>query len=309
MIPAFVGSSPWRWHFVPEDARDIGDKGVSIPIEVGDSALFSTLGIQRVRGRSFTADDRDGSAPVVIVSESAANQLWPGQNPLGKHVRLIEGKSMPSGAGARTVVGVVRDLHYREFRAPSPMVFLPWRQAWWQGWIGIRTSKSLATVLPEIRAAVSSLGPDINASQAQSMDELLAIPLAVPRLGAFVFSLFGFVALLVAAVGLYAVIATAVRQRRHEMGIRLALGATAAGIQRHVVLDAMRPVAAGALVGVVAALIASRFATSLLYQVSPFDPFALVGALMLLGGVSCGAAFVPALQVGTIDPTAVLRQE
>ncbi|HEY7396599.1 MAG TPA: ABC transporter permease, partial [Gemmatimonadaceae bacterium] len=186
MIPAFVGSSPWRWHFVPEDARDIGDKGVSIPIEVGDSALFSTLGIQRVRGRSFTADDRDGSAPVVIVSESAANQLWPGQNPLGKHVRLIEGKSMPSGAGARTVVGVVRDLHYREFRAPSPMVFLPWRQAWWQGWIGIRTSKSLATVLPEIRAAVSSLGPDINASQAQSMDELLAIPLAVPRLGAFV---------------------------------------------------------------------------------------------------------------------------
>jgi ABC-type antimicrobial peptide transport system permease subunit len=131
----------------------------------------------------------------------------------------------------------------------------------------------------------------------------------VPRLGAFVLSLFGFVALLVAAVGLYAVIATAVRQRRHEMGVRLALGATAAGIQRHVVLDAMRPVAAGALVGVVAAVMAARFAGSLLYDVSPLDPLALIGALMLLGGVSCGAAFVPALQVARIDPTAVLRQE
>jgi predicted permease len=309
IIPPFAGAGVWRWHFVPEDARDANARPVAIPMEVGDSALLSTLGTRLVRGRAFTAVDRDGAAPVVIVSESAANALWPGQDPIGKRLRMLEGAGLPSGAGARTVVGVVHDLHFREFGATSPTVFLPWRQAMWQGWLAVRTAKPLATVLPDIRAAVAAIGPDINASQAQSMDDLLATPLAVPRLGAFLLSAFGFVALIVAAIGLYAVIATAVRQRTHEIGVRLALGATARVIRTHVVLDAMRIVATGALVGAVAAVVAARFATSLLHDVSPFDPIAFVGALLLLAVVSYAAAFVPAFQVARIDPMNVLRQE
>ncbi|HEY9464848.1 MAG TPA: FtsX-like permease family protein [Vicinamibacterales bacterium] len=304
-----IGASVWRWHFVPVGARDIGEQGVAIPMEVGDSALFTTLGVRVVRGRAFTADDRDGSGAVVVVSESAANELWPGQDPIGRQLRILEGGGLPSGAGARTVVGVVHDLHYREFDVSSPTVFLPWRQAMWQGWLAIRTSGPLAAVLPDIRAAVAGLGPDINASQAQSMDELLATPLAVPRLGAFLLSAFGSVALLIAAIGLYAVIATAVRHRRHEIGVRLALGATAHAIRRQVVLDAMRIVAVGAFVGVGASLVMSRFATSLLHDVSPFDPLAFLGALVLLCAVAWAAAFVPAFRVARIDPTTVLRQE
>ena len=141
------------------------------------------------------------------------------------------------------------------------------------------------------------------------MDELLATPLAVPRLGAFLLSAFGSVALLIAAIGLYAVIAPAVRHRRHEIGVRLALGATAHAIRRQVVLDAMRIVAVGAFVGVGASLVMSRFATSLLHDVSPFDPLAFLGALVLLCAVAWAAAFVPAFRVARIDPTTVLRQE
>lgn len=309
IIPPFAGATTWRWHFVPGSAGDASARVVAIPMEVGDSAFLSTLGARLVRGRAFTADDRDGFAPVVIVSESAANELWPGQSPVGKQLRMLEGERLPSGAGARTVIGVMQDLHYREFGAPSPTVLLPWRQAMWQGWLAIHTSRPLAAVLPDIRAAMANIGPDINASQAQSMDELLAAPLAVPRLGAFLLSMFGSVALLVAALGVYAVIATAVRQRTHEIGVRLALGATAAGIRRHVVLDAMRIVGTGALMGAVAAIVSARFATSLLHDVSPFDPLAFLGALVLLAAVSYAAAFVPAYHVARIDPTAVLRQE
>ncbi|HEX4683907.1 MAG TPA: FtsX-like permease family protein, partial [Gemmatimonadaceae bacterium] len=307
IIPPFTGSGVWRWRFVPVGADAPTSQSLAIPAEVGDSALFTALGVTMVRGRAFSASDRDGSAPVVIVSEAAANQLWPGQDPLGKQLRVLQ--SLPSGDGVRTVVGVVRDLHFREFHTASPTVFFPWRQAWWQGWLAIRTSGPFGAVFPEIRAAVAALGPDFNASQGQSMDDLLAIPFAVPRLGAFVLSVFGFVALLVAAIGLYAVIATAVKQRTHEIGIRLALGATAAGVRRQVVTDAMRVVGTGALAGVVASLIASRFAASLLYQVSPFDPLTLLGALVLLGATSYCAAFLPAFQVARIDPSMVLRRD
>jgi len=309
IIPPFGGAGVWRWSFIAERAGGADEREVAIPIEVGDSALLSTLGLELVRGRHFTADDRDGSAPVVMLSETAANQLWPGEDPLGKRLRMPEeGQWLPSGAGPRTVVGIVRDLHYREFRTPSPAVFLPWRQAMWQGWVAVRTSTTLASVLPDIRESVGAIGPDINASQAQSMDDLLATPLAVPRLGAFLLSLFGFVALFVAAIGLYAVIATAVKQRTHEIGVRLALGATPGAIRRHVVLDAMQVVAVGSILGALCAIAASRFATALLYQVSPFDPLALLAAVALLGGASYVAAFIPAAQVAKTDPVAVLRQ-
>ena len=309
IIPPFTGPGVWRWSFVPERAGGVDGREVAIPMDVADSALVSTLGVELVRGRHFTADDRDGSAPVVILSETAANQLWPGEDPLGKRLRMPTGQSLPSGGGPRTVVGIVRDLHYREFRTPSPMVFLPWRQAMWQGWVAVRTSTSLASVLADIRASVGEIGPEINASQAQSMDELLGTPLAVPRLGAFLLSLFGVVALFVAAIGLYAVVATAVKQRAHEIGVRLALGATPGGIRRHVVLDAMQVVAVGSIVGALCAIAASRFATSLLYQVSPFDPVALLAAVALLGGASYAAALIPAAQVAKTDPVAVLRQQ
>ena len=175
--------------------------------------------------------------------------------------------------------------------------------------IAVRTTSSLAAMLPSLRAAIRAANPDLTIWDAQTMDELLGTPLAQPRLSALLMTSFSLVALLLSTIGLYGVISSSVRQQTHDIGIRLALGAMARDIHRLVLGDALSVLGAGAAFGIVAALIAGRVLSSQLFGVSPFDPVSLAFATTVLLAVGLGAAYLPSYQASRIDPVEVLRSD
>ncbi|HXB27777.1 MAG TPA: FtsX-like permease family protein [Gemmatimonadaceae bacterium] len=273
------------------------------PLEVGGPDYFRTLGVTLERGRGFLPSDREDGSPVVVVSEAASRYFWPGIDPLGKRIRF-EGDSV-----WRTVVGVAHDLHFRAMREGSPTIFLPWRQFWWTGTIAVRTATDASTLAPEIRDLLSRTDPQVTLWRVRTMNDHLAGPLAQPRLSTALLSAFGLVALFLAAIGLYGIMASAVREQIRDIGVRMALGATPARVRVDVLRGAMLVALGGAAVGTLGALAASRLLRSLLFEVSPTDPIALLGACAVLLGVAVIAAYVPAYQASCVDPARVLQGE
>jgi len=247
------------------------------------------------------------------VSEEAGRELWPGQDPLGKHIRIPGPEKAPGDLLAdgdwRTVVGVARDAHMRTLREASPIVYLPSLQGYWQGNIAIRSSASLSALLPALRTAGHDVDPELELWDPQTMDEILDEPLAQPRLGALLMSSFGIVALLLAAIGLFGVMAALVRDRTREIGIRMALGATSRRVLRDVLGRAATIVGIGAGVGLLVALASSRVLTAMLFRVSPTDPISLGVACVVLLGVAAAAAYLPARRATSIEPVEALRAD
>jgi predicted permease len=309
VIPPLLGTGVWHWRFDREGqtAAEAAANPV-IPIETAGPDFFRTFGIPVIRGRAFNASDRERAPAVVIVSESVARRYWPGEDPIGKRLRTT---NIPDSAGQpwRTVVGEVPDTHLRSLREASPTVYFPWLQSSWQGYFAMRSNVPLPALLPSLRQAGIDADPDIRLWHAQTMDELLAGPLAEPRLGALLMSTFGLVALLLAAIGLYGVMTALVRDQTREIGIRMALGATSALVRRDVLRRAMVLTVTGAAAGLIVALAASRALTSLLFEVRPTDPIALGGACVVLVGVGAIAAFLPARRATSVDPVQALRAE
>ena len=272
---------------------------------------FAATGMTLVTGRLFNGDDVRGSEPVVVVNETMARAYWPGESPLGKCV--IVG---PKTAPCSRVIGVVRDAHYGAV-VEKPMVglFSLVEQ-------GTLRSLSMPTTL------VVRTTPGTGTAVADAMRRILrrTFPTAEPpsvsftagtvyeglkpwRLGAMLFSMFGALALLVAAVGAYSVIAYAVSQRTHEIGVRMALGARASHVVRLVTGDGMRAVGFGILLGVVASLAMGRLVASMLYNTSPRDPIVLVAVAATLAIVAIMASIVPAWRAASTDPAIALRSE
>lgn len=311
LIPPFYGDNVWAWKFSAEGMTAAQAEGEPrIPVEVGGKDFFRTMGITLLRGRGFEDGDREGAPLVVVVSQSVAHHFWPNEDPIGKHVRAaVQGSSIQGGSEWRTVVGVVNDTRFRNLREASGTIYLPWRQSIWQGLFAVRTSAGLGSVLPALRQAAREIGPTVSIWQAETMDDLLAAPLAEPRLSALLVSAFGLVSLLLAAIGLYGVMASAVRDDMREIGVRLVLGASPERIRRDVLRRALGIASVGVLAGLVCALGASRLLTSLLFEVSATDPVALVGACGLLLVVAAAAAFVPARWATRVDPAQVMRAD
>jgi putative ABC transport system permease protein len=303
-LPPFFGpnvfTTPWD---VEGQTAEQTDANPMVPIESGGSEYFQTLGIPILRGRGFSDDDREKAPRVAVVSQSVARMFWPGQNPIGKRVRF-RGDTV-----WRTVVGVSGDIHYRTLRAATPTIFLPYRQFFWQGDVILHTTASLDAMLPAIRRAVHDGNPAATVWRARTMDDLLAEPLAEPRLSALLLSTFGLVALVLAALGLYGVMASAVREQTRDIGVRMALGATPQRVRGEVLQRAMLVSLVGAAVGIVGAFAGSRVIASLLFEVSPTDPVALLvacGVLLVVAGL---AAYVPAYRASRIDPSRALQGE
>jgi predicted permease len=307
VIPPFLGTGVWHFRF-DRDGQTEAESAANpmIPMETGGPDYFRTFGIPIIHGRAFNDADRQNAAPVVIVSESVARHFWPGEDPIGKRLHT---KADIHGQHTLTVVGVAADTHLRDLREASPTVYFPWLQSTWQGYFALRTSVSLAALLPSLRRAGLDVDPDVRLWHAQTMDELLAQPLAEPRLGALLMSMFGGVALLLAAIGLYGVMTALVRDQTREIGVRMALGATPAIVRRGVLRRATIVTFAGAAAGLVIALVSSRALTSLLFEVSPADPIALGGACLVLMIVGAIAAFLPARRATNIDPVQALRAD
>jgi putative ABC transport system permease protein len=294
--------APWQ-----SDQQTVADVAHSplISVEVGGPESFRVLGIPILRGRGFLDSDREGSQAVAVVSAAVAQRYWPGQDPIGKRIRASTATPQPW----LTVVGVVGDTRWRSLRDETPLIYLSFRQLFWQGYVAMRSTTSLAALLPSIRRAVKDMDPDAIVWTARTMDDYLDKPLAEPRMSALIVSTFGLVALFLAAVGLYGVMASAVREQTRDIGVRMALGATSNQVQREVLQRAMIVSVAGAAVGILGALGASRVIASLLFDVSPTDPVSLVSACAILLVVAAVAAYLPAHRASRVDPARALQAE
>jgi len=315
LIPPFVGANVWSWGFMVEGQTETdANRNPSIPIEIVGPQYFETMGIPLHRGRGFVDADRQNAPYVVVMSEGAARSLWPGQDALGKRIRFVDDSIPGGGSTWRTVVGITGDLRFRALRDATPTLFLPWKQRAagefvWQGMFAMRTTTTLAALTPSIRQVLRDVDPDFLLAQASTVDELLAAPLAQPRLATVLMLGFGLAALTLCVIGIYGVTASAVRDQGREIGVRMALGATPRRVLREVLLQTMTLVAIGIGAGTVASLATSRLLSALLFEVSPTDPLTLAGVAGLLLLVAACASYVPSSRATRIDPALVLRAE
>jgi predicted permease len=277
-----------------------------VPFEFVGSDYFQALAIPIVRGRSFTTSDGPGSEPVAVVNETLAKQLWPNDDAIGK--RLVQS---PTGDTAFTVIGIASDTRLRELRNVGPVGYFAWDQVAgdFPELVAVRSSRPLSAMLPAFRAVSREINPALVLWQAQTMDQLLDAPLAQPRVSALLLSGFSLVALLLSAIGLYGVMAASVRRQTHDIGVRVALGALPANIRRLVLSQVLGLVGVGVITGLASALATSRLLESLLFQVSPIDPFTLAGVCVLLLAVATLAGYLPARRAARIDPVEALRAE
>jgi putative ABC transport system permease protein len=249
-----------------------------------------------------------------------AGRFWPGQDPIGKRIRyyvpaaLRAGVEWPEGFfDWRNVVGVVNDTHIRSFREPAPMVYLPWRQSSWAAAFGVflavQSSRDLGATTAAMRRVLEGIDPTLTVWDARPMDRLVADQRTDARLSASLVGTFAAVALVLAAVGLYGAMASAVREQTREIGIRAALGAAPGQLRRSVVVAALRVAGLGTLLGLGGAALGSRLVSTLLYGVKPNDPTTLVGVSVLLVVTALAAAYLPARRATQIDPVQALRAE
>jgi len=287
-----------------QNAVEVAANG-SVNLEAIQPSYFDTFGVTLVRGRPFDVRDRGDAPPVAIVSADAASRLWPGQDPIGKRLKLGD---LESKDNWRTVVGVASRTRYRELRAAQPTLYVPDTQLIVTAQtLVVRSTAPLPQVADVVREQVRATDPAVRIPRIAPFGELLRAPLARPRFYAFVLGVFGVSALLLSAIGLYAVIAASVRQRYAEIGVRLALGATPADVRRMVVRQGMGLALIGAGAGLVLVLLVTQFIRSLLYEVNPLDPASLLMATSLLlvaAGVAC---YLPARTAARMDPLVALR--
>ncbi len=311
--PPFIGPNFLRAP-VEAEGQPPADSGVAPnwwPFEVIGSEYFQTFGIPVLRGRGLLDIDRQDAPSVAVVSQSVARRLWPGEDPIGKRFRFP-----PSGCDStcdqwRTVVGVVPDTRFRALREAWPTLYFPQRQMQdpWQGLLAIRSAEGVATLAPAVRAALHRVDPTLAVFDLKSMDDVVDGSLAEPRLVALLVVAFGIVALVLAAVGLYGVIASAVRDRTHEIGVRMALGATPKRIRDSVLRQTLIITCAGAAAGLLGAVTVTRLLRALLFGVSPTDPITLASACVVLLAAGAVAAYVPARRATRVDPVRALRAE
>jgi putative ABC transport system permease protein len=232
--------------------------------------------------------------------------------------RGADGKPVGSSArnrgarhGRRRGVGEVGDAHLRALRVAAPSVYFPWQQlnSDSPGTVAVRTSADFSTVLPSLRRALAQVDPRLTIWDAHSFDDLLDTELATPRLSSFLLGAFALVALLLAAIGLYGVMAFTVREETREIGLRMALGAGPERVRRDVLSRALAVIAVGGAAGLIAALASSRILAGLLFQVQPADPVTLGAACLLLGLVALAAAHLPARRATRVDPAIALPSE
>jgi putative ABC transport system permease protein len=282
-------------------------KSPSIPIGIVTPEYFQTMQIPLLQGRPFAPQDIEGMSEVAIVNESMARHYWPGEDPLGKKI----GAGCEEKALCRTVVGVVGDIRHEGLaNEAQPEIYMPHLQVALPGMsLVLRTVGDPLAAVPALRSQVRALDKDQPIALVQTLEEHVAESVLQPRLMMVLLSVFAGLALILAAVGVYAMMSYSVSQRRNEIGIRIALGAVKADIFRLVVGQAALLVAIGLALGGAGALMATRLLRSLLYEVDIWDPFTFAAIAALLAFVAVFAAWLPARRAAKISPMIALRTE
>jgi hypothetical protein len=265
---------------------------------------FRTVGVPIVAGRDFTPQEIREGLRVAVINETMARRFWPDGSAIGRRIHLGELNEPP-----HEIVGIARDHAVRSVgEEPRPYLHLPAGEGLGMGLV-VRSTAPAVSALPMLRQALWKLEPNIVFREDVPAAEIAAETMAPTRIGAGLLSAFGALALLLAAVGLYGVIAYSVSLRTREVGIRMAVGADRSRIVRMVLAQGTRLAAAGIVVGALTSLATARVLASLLYGVSPFDPAAYAFACGLLLAVACLANLVPALSAARIDPLRALKAE
>jgi predicted permease len=268
-------------------------------------SYFNTVRVSLIEGRNVTEFDRDGSLPVTIITEAMAKMLWPNEDAINKRI-ITYRNPIPY-----QVIGVVRDSTVANIgETPQPVMFFSMRQKYSPAvTLQVRTTANPESVLGAIRQAVQSQDRDLALTNVQTITELIDQGLWAPKMGATLLGLFGALALILAAIGVYGVMAYSVTQRTNEIGIRMAMGAQTGSVLKLVLGQGIRLVLIGALVGNVAAWFLAHSVPDLLYGVSLSDPTIYAGVTLLLGAIALIACYVPAIRATRVDPIIALRTD
>ena len=269
---------------------------------------FHALEIPLLSGRNFTDSDDDKGQQVVIVDQAFAQQYWPGDAPMGKRIKP---GPVQSTAPWLNIIGVVGNVKSDSLEAQEvPHIYLPDFQApSYSSVIYARTARDPGTIGDAIRREVQAVDPDVPVYAVRTMDEVVARSMAERRFALEILGVFAVIALLLASIGIYGVMAYTFSQRTHEIGIRIALGAQRSHILRMALGEGMILVALGLAAGLFGALLLTQFLRSMLYAVKPTDPITFIGIAALLTSVALLACFVPAHRATRVDPLVALREE
>jgi predicted permease len=311
---AYNVSLPFRaqWQSTFEvEGRPAFAPGAAPSAEMGfaDENYFKTLGIPILRGRSFGAEDKLGSAGSIIIDQSFADRIWPGENPLGKAI-LWGGDLFPGGK--LRVVGVVPTVELNGFTGGPHLIQVYLANAQFGASsvnFVLRTDTAPRALVESVRAAVSRLGSDLAVYDVATMDEMIGASASTERLSARLVSLFGGAALLLSAIGLYGIVAYAVRARQREIGVRLAIGAQPRQVIALVFRQGATPLVWGLALGLAGAFATGRFVQSMLYQTQATDPLALAASALGLAAIAALALWLPARRAARVDPMKALRTD
>ena len=298
----------------PEERRE---ERVQLSLRLVTVDYFGTVGLRLERGRLFDARDIAGAPPVMILSRRLADLTWPGQDPIGRRGSCCESSLDRGGPVWRTVVGVVPDVRSGGPTTDlKPQLYLPLRQAPPSSWdlrqrtlsLVARSDAGAGVVVGAMRAAVRRLDPSLPLYGISTGDDLLARTLAPARFNTLLLGTLALLGLTLALAGIYSVVAYFVTVRSQEMGLRMALGAKTQDILRLMLLQGLRPVAVGLLLGAIGALLTTRFLRGTLYGVTPTDPLTFVAVAALFALIAIVATLVPARRATRVDPTKALAE-
>jgi len=304
-----LGNSGMRITAQPEGHVSTREKPINLSMNVISAGWLRAMGIPLLRGRDFASTDTPTSPRVVIVNEALVSRYWPGTAGLGKQIEL--GGFGGSPGRQLQVVGVVPDNKYRSLTEPvPPLMYLPVEQEYQPLLrLFVRSSGSLASLAAPLRRIVAGLDANLPLYGTRTLAEQRDNSLYTARMAAFLLGVMSAIGLLLAAIGLYGVLAYAVQQRRREIGVRMALGAGRIEILRHILFQGMRPLLLGLVAGTAAALAGTRLISALLFGVGPQDPFVFVAATAVLAATAFVACWIPARRATRVDPMVALRYE
>jgi putative ABC transport system permease protein len=299
-----IGSDFYRPYWL-EGRKPDGNAVPQANVRMATPGYFTTLGLRLVAGREFSAQDETTAPRVIIINESLARSAWPGLDPLGRSLIL----DYQGGATTRQVVGVVRDAKYDGPRSnPSPEIFIPHAQNPYLVMnVVVRTTIEPATLASTARAQALKVDPDQPVHSITTMDRMLDDTLQQDRFAMLFVALFAAAGLITAATGVYALLAYTVAQRRREIAVRMAIGASSSSVARLVVTESLTLALFGALVGGLGVAAVSQLARSILFGITPQDPLTLMATAAVLLVVVLAASWLPARRAARVDPVSAMR--
>ena len=299
-----IGSDFYRPYWL-EGRRPGGNVVPQANVRMATPQYFATLGLPLVSGREFSDRDRLDAPRVIVVNESLARTAWPGEDPIGRSLVL----DYQGGATAREVIGVVRDARYEGPRSePAPEIFIPHAQNPYLVMnVVVRTTLEPGALGPSARAQALTVDPDQPVHSITTMEGLLDDVLQQDRFAMLFVALFAIAGLVTAATGVYALLAYTVAQRRREIAVRMAIGASSASVARSIVMESMMLAGAGCLVGALGVVAVSRVVRSILFGIEPQDPLTLLSTAAVLLTVVLAASWLPARRAARTNPVSALR--